>query len=167
VKLAGVQPELLSCGAAAKCFIIRVQSKFWQSVTSLAESAKIMRLRHTAMLPVPPPSLHWVLTQLYSHAIAGPPQPTYVNPAKRQETPMPLLFAPANEMVELELGPIVKSWNPRPLGDVEKEARGHGNGLRLCFLMAADRPRAPGGGLRNRFAGNHVFRNHEVREQDS
>ncbi len=49
---------------------------------------------------------------------------------------MPLLFAPANEIVELELGPIVKSWNPRPLGDVEKEARGHGSGLRLCLLMA-------------------------------
>jgi hypothetical protein len=49
---------------------------------------------------------------------------------------MPLLFAPSNEMVEVKLGPIVKSWNPRPLADVDKEARGHGNGLRLCFLMA-------------------------------
>lgn len=56
---------------------------------------------------------------------------------------MPVLFAPANEIVELEPGPIVKSWNPRPLGDVEKEARGHGSGLRLCLLLALSVTLAP------------------------
>jgi hypothetical protein len=49
---------------------------------------------------------------------------------------MPLLFAAPDEMIGLKLGPLVKSWSPRPLADVDKEARGHGNGLRLCFLMA-------------------------------
>lgn len=49
---------------------------------------------------------------------------------------MGLLLAPPDELVELKLGPVVKSWSPLPLDEVNKVALGHTSNLRMYFLLA-------------------------------
>ena len=49
---------------------------------------------------------------------------------------MGFLLTPPDEMVELKLGPVVKSWSPLPLDEVNKIALGHTSRLRMCCLLA-------------------------------